>query len=83
MNQIARTPKQIGDLLRRRRLQTGMSQSELGQRVGVRQATISLIESGQDATKIGTICAMLAALDLEFAVDARSKGSPADIEDIF
>jgi HTH-type transcriptional regulator / antitoxin HipB len=83
MNQIARTPKQIGDLLRRRRLQTGMSQSELGQRVGVRQATISLIEGGQDATKIGTICAMLAALDLEFAVDARSKGSPADIEDIF
>ena len=83
MNQIARTPKQIGEILRRRRRQTGMSQGELGSRVGLRQATISQIESGHGATKISTICDLLAALDLELTVAGRSKGSSQDIEDIF
>jgi HTH-type transcriptional regulator / antitoxin HipB len=83
MNQLARTPKQIGEILRRHRHLTGISQGELGSRVGLRQATISQIESGHRATKISTICDLLAALDLELTVAARSKGSSQDIEDTF
>ena len=83
MNQLARTPKQLGAILRRQRGLANMSQSELGNRVGLRQATISQIENGHGAAKIATICDILAALDLELRIAARSKGSPADIEDIF
>ncbi|AYJ88102.1 XRE family transcriptional regulator [Sphingomonas paeninsulae] len=83
MTQLARTPKQIGEILRRTRNLAGMSQGELAGRAGLRQATISQIESGRTATKIGTICDILGALDLELEVRPRSKGSPQDIEDIF
>lgn len=83
MNQLARTPNQIGAILRRQRGLANMSQSELGNRVGVRQATISQIENGHPGTKIVTICDILAALDLELRVAQRSKGSSTNIEDIF
>lgn len=83
MAQIARTPKQLGDALRRHRTHIGLSQSQVAAKAGLRQATISQIENGHDATKVETICALLAALDLELTVVPRSKGSPKDIEDIF
>ena len=83
MAQIARTPKQLGDALRRHRTHLGLSQSQAAAKAGLRQATISQIENGHDATKIETICVLLAALDLELMVAPRSKGSSQDIEDIF
>lgn len=83
MNQLARTPKQIGAVLRRQRELAGLSQGEIGSRVGLRQATISQIENGYGATKIATICDLLAALDLELNIAPRSKGSASDMEAIF
>lgn len=83
MIQFARTPKQLGEILRRQRRLANLTQSELGRRVGLRQATISEIESGHRATRIGTICDLLAALDLELTINRRSKSSPDDIEEIF
>jgi HTH-type transcriptional regulator / antitoxin HipB len=41
MSQIARTPKQIGDALRRRRRQLGLTRMKLGEKSKFRQATIS------------------------------------------
>jgi len=81
--ELARTPSQIGNLIRRTRRNRGMSQSDLGARTGLRQSTISLIEQGNAATKLGTMLKVLAALDLEFRVTPRSKTGPADIEEIF
>jgi len=83
MNDLARTPKQLGTVIRRIRKQRGMSQKQLGEKAGLRQETISLIETGNAATRIDTVLTVLAALDLEFRVDLRGKGSAADIEDIF
>lgn len=80
MHALARTPKQIGATIRRNRKRLGMSQSELGDRVGLRQETISLIETGNPATRLDTMLAVLAALDLEFRVAARSRGAdPRDL----
>ncbi|WP_242201521.1 helix-turn-helix domain-containing protein [Sphingomonas hankookensis] len=79
---LARTPKQLGEALRRYRLQLGFTQTLLARRTGVRQATISQIETGQGATRIETLCAVLAALDLELTVAPRSQGSDEDIEDL-
>jgi len=83
MQDLARNPKQIGNLIRRARKQREWSQTELGDKAGLRQETISLIESGNPASKLETILAVLAALDLEFRIGQRSKGGAAAIEDIF
>ena len=83
MVQIARTPTQLGEALRRQRVSAGLSQSQLASMTGLRQATISKIESGSETTRIETIYAVMAALDLEMTVAPRSKGSSQDIEDIF
>ena len=81
--QLARTPAQLGHALRRFRGLKGLSQAKLASLTGLRQATVSQIESGHGATRLETITSLLAALDLELTVAPRTKGSSQDIEDIF
>jgi HTH-type transcriptional regulator/antitoxin HipB len=83
MDQITRTSPQLGAALRRRRKQVRLSQEALADKVKLRQATISRLESGDTGTKLGTLLNVVAALDLELVVRSRSKGKPTDIEDIF
>ena len=83
MTDLARTPKQLGNLIRRHRKKHGLSQTELGHKAGLRQETISLIESGNSAAKLETVLAVMTALDLEFHIHHRSKGTAAEIEEIF
>jgi HTH-type transcriptional regulator / antitoxin HipB len=83
MEQIARNAKQIGAVLRRQRNLLGLSQGSLGQRINLRQSTISSLESGDDGTKLGTLLDALSALDLELVIRTRTKGKSADIEEIF
>ncbi len=83
MTDLARNPQQIGNLVRRARKKLGLSQRQLGEKTGLRQETISLIETGNPAAKLETILAVLASLDLEFRIVPRSKGGAAEIEDIF
>ncbi len=75
MNDLARSPKQIGTVIRRARKKHGLSQSALGAKAGLRQETISLIETGHPAARLDTLLAVLAALDLEFQIGPRSRGS--------
>jgi len=79
---LVRIPKQLGDALRRYRTLAGLTQSQLAAKAGLRQATISQIEAGSSATKFGTVCTILAALDLEMTIGPRSKSSSKNIEDI-
>ncbi len=72
MVELARSPEQIGNIIRRTRKKCGMSQSELGKKAGLRQETISLIENGNPATKLETILAVLSALGLELQITTRS-----------
>jgi len=74
MNDLARDPKQIGNLIRRARKRQALSQRALGEKAGLRQETISLIENGNPAARIETLLAVLAVLDLEFQIGPRSKG---------
>jgi HTH-type transcriptional regulator / antitoxin HipB len=83
MSDLARTPQQLGNLIRRARKKNDLSQTELASRAGVRQETISLLETSNPAAKLQTILAVLAALDLELMVTPRSKSTAADIEHIF
>lgn len=83
MEQIVRTPKQIGSAIRRRRRGLNLNQTSLGEKTRLRQATISAVEAGVPGTQIGTLCDVLAALDLELVVRPRTRAAPAEIEDIF
>lgn len=83
MKQIARTPKQIGAIIRRARRNARLTQTELGQRIGLRQATISRIEKGEEETKLSTFLDVLTALGLEIVIDKRTKASSKDLEDLF
>jgi HTH-type transcriptional regulator/antitoxin HipB len=83
MEQVTRTSPQLGAALRRRRKQLRLSQEGVGERTTLRQATISRLESGDTGTKLGTLLDVVAALGLELVVRPRTKGSSADIENIF
>jgi len=83
MPNIARSPKQLGAAIQRARKQKGMSQTELARLAGLRQELVSKIETGQEGTRLSSIYALFAALDLEMVIDQRSGKSVPDIEDIF
>jgi HTH-type transcriptional regulator/antitoxin HipB len=81
--QIARSERQLGAILRRIRKQADLTQSELGDQTHLRQGTLSRLEAGEPAIQIRTLMAALSALNLELVVRPRSKGSATDIEDLF
>jgi|WetSurMetagenome_2_1015567.scaffolds.fasta_scaffold64972_2 HTH-type transcriptional regulator / antitoxin HipB len=82
MPPIFRTTRQLGAELRRHRKRLGLSQTALGLRINKRQATISTLESEGNAT-IETLFAVLSALDMELAIQPRTKGGSAKLGDIF
>jgi len=83
MNAVARDLKQVGNAIRRARKKKGLSQKDLASKVGIRQGTLSLIESGNSDSKMETVLAVLAALDLELQIAPRLKGWSQDMEGMF
>jgi HTH-type transcriptional regulator/antitoxin HipB len=81
MSQSARTAKQLGALVRRERRRQGYSQAKLGEKIGLRQATVSKLEAGESATQLQTLLDALTALNLEIAVRKRSQST--GLEQIF
>jgi HTH-type transcriptional regulator/antitoxin HipB len=55
----------------------GSTQVAVARASGVRQPTISSVESGAPGTELATVFAILAALDLEFVVQERVSRSLA------
>ncbi len=82
-NQIARTPKQVGDAIRRHRRSQGLKQKELGDKTQLRQATISGLEAGEPGTRLRTLFAVLTALNMELVIRSRTKASNDKIEELF
>ena len=67
-----RDPRQFGLALRQRRRELGLTQSQVAERAGVRTATVSAVENGDPGTKLSTVFALLAALDLEVVARRRT-----------
>jgi HTH-type transcriptional regulator / antitoxin HipB len=82
-DQIARNEKQLGAILRRARKLEGLSQSDLGERIHLRQATVSRLEMGAPAVQLHTLMEILSALKLELVVRPRATAGSESIEDIF
>jgi HTH-type transcriptional regulator / antitoxin HipB len=83
MHQIARSPQQLGAIIRRTRRKRGWTQSQLADLAGLRQELISKIETGHESTKLSSIHALFAALSLDLVVEERNTGRTLDIGDIF
>jgi HTH-type transcriptional regulator/antitoxin HipB len=83
MDQIARTTKDLGNVLRQARKARNLTQADLAARAGIWQRTVSNIETSASGAKVDTIFDLLAALDLELHIVPRSKMAPGDLEDIF
>lgn len=79
---IARSPQQLGAILRRYRKKGSLTQTDVAAKTQLRQATISALESGEAGTQLKTLTDVLAALDLELLVQPRRKSRPSDIEDL-
>ena len=83
MDSIVRNPTALGAALRRQRKKMRLSQGELGERINLRQATISALEAGTADAKLSTLMDAMAALGLEIVVRSRSTASDTDIEAAF
>jgi HTH-type transcriptional regulator / antitoxin HipB len=83
MQITVRTSKQAGDAIRRIRRQRSLTQAALGDRMHVRQATISKLEAGEPATQLRILMDALAALDLEVVIRPRSSVAANEIEKLF
>ena len=81
MTYIVRSPRMAGAVVRKARLAQGLTQKELADRMNVRQATISKLESGEPATRMAVLFDALAALGLEITVTTR--GGKSNFEEVF
>lgn len=73
-----RSSSQLGNAIRRIRKLQNISQTQLAQKSGLTQATISRLEKGTQKTEAGTLILILSALQSELAIVARPK---ADLKD--
>lgn len=72
MDYIARTPEQLGQLLRSFRVEQKLSQQAAGSKVGLKQSTISVVESDAARTSVETLYKLLSALQLELVLRERN-----------
>ena len=82
MEQIARTSRQIGAAVRRRRRILSLRQGDVGSRTNLRQATIPALENGEPGTQLRTLISVMAELGLEMVIRERSMAS-VDLEDVY
>jgi len=82
MRTIARTPLQLGNHIRETRRSLGLTQEQLAATVGLRQKTVSELE-GTGNARLSTVLRVLAALDQELVLSARTKSAANEIEDMF
>lgn len=74
--------KYIGMQVRLRRIQCGMTQKQLEEATGIRQATLSLLEKGEVDVRLSTLAMLRTALALDIKIEPCSVDNMAP-EDIY
>ena len=78
-----RTPKDLGNAVRRARRDRGLSQAQLAARAGVGRPWLSELETGKRTVELGRVLAVLAALELTVTLTAETTGDTrVDLDDI-
>ena len=70
-----KTPKQLGSVLQGYRRERGLTQTDVGTKVGLAQKAVSKIELAPERAGLNMIFKLLAALELELVL--RPRGTPA------
>lgn len=83
MSQTIRSPLQLGTIISSARKERGWTQNDLAALTGLRQELISRIETGHQGTKLSSIQALFAVLNLDLIVEERNARNTQAIEDIF
>lgn len=68
MEYVARTPQQLGQVLKACRKKRQLTQGAVGARVGVRQSQISSIETHGAEITVDTLYRLISALGLELVL---------------
>ena len=71
MERTARTPEQLALALKEYRTLRDWNQHQTGVPVGLKQATVSVLENRPGASRIDTLFKLLSSLDLELVVRPR------------
>lgn len=74
MSSVVRTSGQLGPILKRLRKAKGWSQQALGQKVGLSQERISVIENQPEKVSLDSLLTVLMALDVEMQIAPRDAG---------
>ena len=67
------TPQQLRTILRSMRQASGLTQAQLGERIGVTQKRIARIEAAPEVTAFDQIARMVAAMGCRLMIDEPSK----------
>lgn len=70
---LVKSSKELAGYIRQQRKQHNLSQSEVGESVGLKQATISDFENKPEGTKLDTLFRILAATNLEININPRGQ----------
>ena len=70
-----RNAAQLSSALKRFRRKKNFTQADLAEEAGIRQATVSMSESGSEDMQMSTIISLMVALDLELVMRPRLKGN--------
>lgn len=74
MSTSVRTSGQLGPILRKLRKEKGWSQQTLGEKVGLSQERISVIENHPEKVSLDSLLTVLMALDMEMQIVPKSTG---------
>lgn len=72
---IIRSPKELAIFATDQRKQLGLSQSEVAERVGLKQKTISAFENNPESTMLSTAFLILSALHQDLEITPKDGGS--------
>jgi HTH-type transcriptional regulator / antitoxin HipB len=72
---IIRSPKELAIFAADQRKQLGLSQSEVAERVGLKQKTISAFENNPERTMLSTALLILSALHQDLEMRPKNRGS--------
>ncbi len=72
---LIRSPKELALLVLSQRNKLKLSQTEVGNSVGLKQKTISAFENKPEATKLDTLFQILSAVNLDIIIEPKNQRS--------
>lgn len=76
---LINSPHELASFIANRRKRLKMSQAQAGERVGLKQQTISAFEIRPDSAQIDTLFRILSALNLDIQLFAKDAPSPTQL----